>query len=156
MVDYFFCTECKKAIDEFDKQYDPFKKDGMKVCGSCRNVFAHDPKKVAEFQKPKWLSEAIELENQGDEDQGLDIIFDIIDDSHLDGKFEEVDFLLHCLSTTSQIKDIPTDCLLGILSITGPAKPKLPSRPAFVEEARLIFKSRPEIEDADVLLKHLT
>lgn len=36
MVRWWKCTECGKAVDEFEKAYDQGEKDGKMLCSTCR------------------------------------------------------------------------------------------------------------------------
>jgi hypothetical protein len=38
LVDYFFCVDCKKPVDEFEEQYELFGKDEIRKCIKCRVV----------------------------------------------------------------------------------------------------------------------
>lgn len=63
-------------------------------------------------------------------DNEIDAIYDLFDDMMLAGKFNEIDLLLRHWMLDDHI-----DFILAVLTITLPAKTKLPSRQALLEFA---------------------
>jgi hypothetical protein len=76
-------------------------------------------------------------------DAKLDIIYNVIDNLLLKGRFDLVDLQLRRMD----VENANTDILLGYLTITFAAKSKLPSRPAFFERAEQTLKKRPEWDE---------
>ncbi len=66
------------------------------------------------------------------------------------GKFQVVDQAL----TYLKVDAIPSEVLLGILTITFHAKEHLPSRPAFLAEAEPVLIARLGSQRANALLKY--
>lgn len=87
-----------------------------------------------------FIRHARRLDERGQTDIALDLIFDQIDEMLLAGQFECVNELL---------ADIPTDkysleLLLGILTATLPAKNRMPVRAAFFERVSRTLENRGE------------
>ena len=74
--------------------------------------------------KPLELTEAKSLEEKGNLDGALAIIFDRLDQAFTSGMFEEADQWLKEIRHQS----LSPDLLVGILAASLPAKDKLPSR----------------------------
>ncbi len=67
-----------------------------------------------------WLASIDDLDGAGDR------IFDFIDRLLCDGSFDKCDTILRCID----VEKLPTALMRSFLSITAPAKGRLPSRPA--------------------------
>lgn len=96
-----------------------------------------------------FVLRAQRLEEHGNPDEALDLIYDAIDALLRDGRFEKCDEDLRDIdvSTTS------VDILLGVLTATLPAHSRLPSRPRLVRAARDVLLGMNE--DADLILAGL-
>ncbi len=90
-----------------------------------------------------FLDNANRLDQRGQTDAALDIIFDQIDEMLLAGKFNRVDQLL--AETTPS--DFSVELLLGILTVTLPAKNRLPNRIGFVGQVRQTLGDRGVVDD---------
>lgn len=82
------------------------------------------------------------LDDQGQTDAALDLLYDSVDELMQAGRFPDLDML---------IRDIPVattsvDILLGLLTSTLPARSKLPSRPRFFEAVSSAVRDRGEDE----------
>lgn len=91
---------------------------------------------------PPWLNEAIVLRAVGLEEKALDIIYDNVDDLLLAGKLEEVDSLL----STFPVFCVPTDFLVGMLTITLRESERLKHRSEFFQRVKEVISLRGELE----------
>jgi hypothetical protein len=82
--------------------------------------------------------------------QAVDILFDLFDDLHLEGRFEESDALLESVD----VDRLSTTLLVGVLSITHTARYHLPNRSKVVRkiEDRLTLLAPDRVES---LIKNL-
>ena len=101
------------------------------------------------YNWPQWLTDAVSLENAGREDEALDLVYRNVDELLRNGQFNDVETLIREVN----VDDLPTDVMLGILSITLSARGHLPSRTRFVNQARILLGWRGE--DVSFLLKGL-
>lgn len=82
-------------------------------------------------------------------DNGLDLIYSTLDDLCRVGRFDEVDAFL----AEPRVLDLPTDFILGYLTITRGYRRQLAQRTALMAGARRVFTERGE--DVDDLLANL-
>ena len=87
------------------------------------------------------LEVALGLQFSGRTDDALDVIYDVFDDTMLDGGFQQLDAAIKAID----VLRFSTDLLLGILTITRAAKSKLASRAEFFECARQVIQDRGEL-----------
>jgi len=85
------------------------------------------------MQSDDWLESLYAIENA---DEGLDAVFNHIDDLMLAGEFSEVDSILENVDPNR----LQIDVLLGFLTITLPVKNKLRNRSRIWREAKEIIK----------------
>jgi hypothetical protein len=83
------------------------------------------------------------LVEQGSVDEALDVIYEGIDDLLLAGSFDQVDQLLRDISEDG----VSSDVLVALLTVTLPAKSKLPSRADFYSRVERTLSVRSELED---------
>jgi len=84
------------------------------------------------------VKRAQELDRAGETDQALDVVFDVIDDAFLDGKFTEVDQALDCF----EIAKCSVGLLIGILTVTAAAESKLKKRKKFRQLVETSIRNR--------------
>jgi hypothetical protein len=134
-VDQSPCSSCCRRIES------RFAKAGETRCADCRKLFALSMMET-------WLREAIEL-HPHDEDGAIDIVYNNLDGELTAGHFLEIDELLsHCVRT---VDTLPTEILLGILTLTSHAPPdSFSHRRALVDVTRDVLVERMEWEP-DVL-----
>lgn len=101
----------------------------------------------AEFHRvlspARFLQQANHLDRRGHTDAALDIVFEQIDELLLDGEFAQVDRLLSDIVPAAYSADL----LLGILTITLPAKHRLSQRQMFYQQVEQALVQRDEMED---------
>jgi len=90
-----------------------------------------------------FLDCARRLDQHGQTDAALDIIFDQIDEMLLAGEFEPVDQLLMEIMPS----DYSVELLLGLLTVTLPAKNRLCNRVAFFERVRQSLQEHGETDE---------
>jgi len=90
-----------------------------------------------------FLDNARRLDNQGKTDAALDLIFDQIDEMMLAGQFAKVDQILKNLVPDNYSVEL----LLGLLTITSPAKNILTHRQEFFQQVEQTLHRRGENED---------
>jgi hypothetical protein len=90
-----------------------------------------------------FIERARRLDEMGNTDAALDLLYDAVDDLMRSGKFSELNAIIANLS----VNDCSLDVLLGVLTATLPARRRLPARAKFYEQAAQIIKSRGEYED---------
>lgn len=90
-----------------------------------------------------FFDRARRLDQRGQTDAALDIIFDQIDEMLLAGEFDRVDQLLIEIMPG----DFSVDLLLGLLTATLPAKNRLSNREAFFERVAQTLHDRGEAKD---------
>lgn len=95
-------------------------------------------------KRRSFLDHARRLDEHGQTDFALDLIFDQIDEMLLAGQFDRVDQLLKDTMTN----DYSVEVLLGTLTATLPAKAKLPGRVDFFQRAKQTLESRGEPYDS--------
>lgn len=83
-------------------------------------------------------------------DRSLDVIYDIINDALLEGKFDDVNSVL----INIDIRKLNDTQLLGMLSITYAAHHRLPYRAEFFKKCYREFQNR-NIEDVEGLVRGL-
>ncbi len=101
---------------------------------------------LASFTKPPsedFLDRSRRLDERGQTDAALDIIFDQIDEMLLEGEFARVDHFLRAAS----VADLSVDILLGVLTATLPAKTRLANRPAFFAKVEQTLRYRGQCQD---------
>ena len=74
-----------------------------------------------------WLEQAVLLHRRGERAQALDIVYDAVDDLLSEGEFKQVNSLLNEV----YVENLPSELLLGLLTITLAASPKLVGRSSF-------------------------
>ena len=85
-----------------------------------------------------WLLEAVRLEETGQSDAALDIVYDHIDDLLIAGNYSEVDQIFKDITASNYSSSI----LIGILCITFYANEHLPSRAQYIIKLGRILKER--------------
>ncbi len=90
-----------------------------------------------------FLGYARRLDNIGQTDAALDIVFDQIDEMLLAGNFSQVNRLLVDIAP----EDYSVELLLGILTSTLPAKNQLPDRAEFYTRTAQTLQSRGELQE---------
>jgi hypothetical protein len=75
-----------------------------------------------------WLTDVYALNEAGETDDAVDMIFDRVDDLLLDGEAPQVDDLLNAID----VKRLDITLMLAALSITKPAADRLQNRLGFV------------------------
>ena len=82
-------------------------------------------------------------------DRALDLVFSTIDDLCINKDYETVNRIL----ALPGLPSLPTDLLLGVITITRHYRHRLPNRAALCVKAREVFNSRGE--PGDLLMKNL-
>ena len=91
-----------------------------------------------------FIRRADRLDQQGQTDAALDLIYDGIEALLRKGEFESLNSILNGLC----IHDLSADLLLGVLTATLPARTRLmPVRARFFNEVEASLKRRDEFED---------
>ena len=85
-----------------------------------------------------FVGHAQQLDRDSETDQALDVIFDAMDDAFLDGNFSFVDDALERFN----IGKCSVALLVGILTVTGPARSKLTKRKKFRDLVETSFRDR--------------
>ena len=85
-----------------------------------------------------FVGHAQRLDSDSETDQALDVVFDAMDDAFLDGKFSFVDDALERFD----IGKCSVALLVGILTVTGPARSKLTKRKKFRDLVETSFRDR--------------
>jgi hypothetical protein len=93
-----------------------------------------------------FLQRAKDLDESGNVDKALDLVYASVDQMLRSSRFANVDSLL----STVPIENYSTDILLTLLTVTYPAKHRIPSRAGFFQSTRNILQQRGE--DVDTLL----
>ena len=86
----------------------------------------------------QWLKEAIQLDEAGDYESAIDIIYDYIDDLLLEGEFIKVNTILKQVDTNILSEDL----LVAFLSITLAAKQHLTARSNLFTRVEKTLKER--------------
>lgn len=90
-----------------------------------------------------FIWQAQRLEEQGQTDAGLDVIYNTVDDFLCREQFDALDSILASI----RAHDLSTDILLGILTATLPADNRLASRQEMYRSAKNVLKERGEDEE---------
>ncbi len=85
-----------------------------------------------------WVEELAELQDNEGTDAAIDRLFDLFDDLHFAGRFEESDSKLYA----GGLDRLNDKLLVGLLTITVPARDHLPSRPALVQRVEELLLAR--------------
>ncbi len=88
------------------------------------------------------MERANQLDVRGNTDAALDLLYDGADKLLADGKFNEVDSFLESASAEAYSLDL----LLGLLTVTLPARSKLEFRPTFFDRVKDTLVGRGEYE----------
>lgn len=99
----------------------------------------------------EWLSQVRSWDLEGLHRKAVQRLFDEIDEMCEHGAFADIDVLLSELD----LSDMSTSLIIGLLSVTLPAKDLLPTRVGILSQARKTLSER-EPERVDRLLKGLT
>ncbi len=102
-----------------------------------------EPRKDEGAPRESFLDRALRLDQRGQVDAALDLLYDSFDGLFRRGEFERADSLLSQLSADK----FSADVLLGILTATLPARSRLPSRPRFYHAVESTLRGRGELED---------
>lgn len=86
----------------------------------------------------QMIEQATELEKQGRPDAALDVVYSQLDSAFHAGKFQKVDELLLDLD----VDKVPTNILLGIMTITWAARRSLRNRREFCWRAKAAVVER--------------
>ncbi len=97
-----------------------------------------------------WVDEMLSLDASEKYRKTLDILFTNLDKLHIEGKFQESDEVIRSLN----FEKLSVTLIVGILTITLPAKDKLNNRESFFNKAEAFFKET-EPERAYNLLRGL-
>jgi hypothetical protein len=108
-----------------------------------RKVVRIDATDVHPPRQRSILEDARRLDKLGRIDAALDIVFDRVDELLLEGDFEKVDQEISRIRET----DFSAELLLGILTVTLPAKENLPGRPDLYSRIKQWLESYSELED---------
>ena len=90
-----------------------------------------------------FVDDAQRLASQGKIDAALDLIYDRADEMLLAGEFDELDAIIETLD----VEQLSVDVLLGVLTITLPAKDKLTTRKEFFESVQRSLTDRGEYKE---------
>ncbi len=82
------------------------------------------------------------LDIQGKTDAALDVLYDAVDDMLLDENIADID----CFFANATVSDYSIDLLLGLLTVTLPARSKLMQRAAFFKSVKMELVERGEYE----------
>lgn len=93
--------------------------------------------------RTSFLENADRLDKRGQTDAALDIIFDQMDEMLLAGEFDQVDRILAEVIPGS----FSVELLLGLLTVTLPAKNRLRNRAPFFERVRQSLYERGETDE---------
>lgn len=96
-----------------------------------------------------FVLRAQRLEQHGNQDEALDLIYDSIDALLRDGRFEKCDEVLRKID----VSITSVDLVLGVLTATLPVHSRLPSLPRLVSAVREVLLGMNE--DADLILAGL-
>lgn len=108
------------------------------------NEFFEDTKaERSETTPAAFLDLARRLDKSGQTDAALDIVFDQIDELLLAGKFSQVNRLFVDIAT----EVYSVELLLGILTVTLPAKNQLQDRAEFYKRTAQTLQSRGELQE---------
>jgi len=91
-----------------------------------------------------FLEHAQRLADRGQTDASLDIIYDRIDEMLLAGEFDQVDRLLVDTSPNT----LSVDLLLGVLTVTLPARKRLANRAAFFALVEQTLRERGALKES--------
>jgi hypothetical protein len=94
-------------------------------------------------QVRSFVDDAQRLASQGKIDAALDLIYDRADEMLLAGELEALDALIEGLD----VEQLSVDVLLGVLTITLPAKDKLTTRKEFFESVQRSLTDRGEYKE---------
>ncbi len=89
------------------------------------------------------VERARQLDVRGNTDIALDLLYDGVDGLLVDGKFDEVESFLESASPG----DFSLDLLLGLLTVTLPARSKLAARSLFYKGVKNTLVERGEYQD---------
>lgn len=113
------------------------------IPGSIDVTKAGHSKEAVKCRKDTFLLRAQKLDEHGQTDAALDLIYDQVDELMQRGEFDRLNSLLKTVNTD----ELSTDLLLGILTSTLPARNKLTERRSFFAAAKQSIDSRGENED---------
>jgi hypothetical protein len=102
-------------------------------------VSTHSRQRKTASSEP-FLDRAQRLDARGHTDAALDIVFDQIDEMLLASEFSRVDRLLAEIAP----ENLSVDLLLGLLTVTLPAKSQLSNRKSFFERVDQSLRDRGE------------
>ena len=88
-------------------------------------------------------TQANRLDKLGQTDAAIDVVFDRIDEMLLAGQFEQVDRLFDNTNPC----DFSVELLLGLRTVTRPAKSRLFNRADFYEQVRRSLHERGETDE---------
>lgn len=100
-----------------------------------------------------FVSQILELERVGNRDKAVDLIFGILDDLLLSGKFEECDSYLR--DAIPRIKELPNPLIRSFCTIVWLAREELPHYQSYYEEAWKVIVERNGEERAKAVLGSL-
>ncbi len=101
------------------------------------------PNRIWTTPQTSFLDNANRLDKRGQTDAALDIIFDQIDETLLSGEFDRVDRILVEITPD----DFSVELLLGLLTVTLPAKNRLCNRASFFKQVRHSLHERGETDE---------
>ncbi len=90
-----------------------------------------------------FLDRARRLDNAGNTDAALDLLYENVNGKLSLGRFKDVDSVLE----TTEPMSLSVDLMLGLLTSTLPARTKLPSRSTFFQKSEAAIRDRNEWED---------
>lgn len=100
---------------------------------------------LSEDQQPSdaFLNPILQLEEEGNTDSALDLLYDKVDELFIAGEFG---ILNQILADTSP-DELSIDMILGLLTSSLPVRSKLAARADFYEKSKAVLKARGEYED---------
>lgn len=102
-----------------------------------------DAESPGDALRESFVHRALRLEQRGQIDAALDLLYDGFDELFRKNEFATADALLAQMS----VRDYSVDLLLGVLTATLPARSRLPSRAEFYRAVESDLHSRGEEED---------
>lgn len=90
-----------------------------------------------------FITRVTRLEEKGNVDSALDLLYDGFDQLLRDGRFQEVDAILRCLD----VAHLSGDILIGVLTATLPARSRLASRDDFRRKVQDSLTERDAMEE---------
>ena len=129
---------------DFDERHVEWKADDVRSGPGGSEEIISCVRAPAAARRRSFLDRARRLDERGQTDSALDLIFDQIDELLLARHFDNVNQLLK----DAVANDYSAEMLLGVLTATLPAKDRLPNRRDFFQRASQVLESRGEHQDS--------